>query len=76
MNPHVIIPRAATSDGFLYLYKEHVDKDLQIPGQTDFIKSPSVVSRAQVKNLLMEELRLTLQDCAPHVFIHSIPMIS
>ncbi|EGF97888.1 uncharacterized protein MELLADRAFT_84180 [Melampsora larici-populina 98AG31] len=70
----VVIPKAATSNGLLYLYKEHVDKDLQIPGDTPFIRPPNVVRRAEVKSLLMEELRLTLQDQAPHVFIHSIPM--
>ncbi|EGG07282.1 uncharacterized protein MELLADRAFT_85644 [Melampsora larici-populina 98AG31] len=70
----VVIPKAATSNGLLYLYREHVDKDLQIPGDTPFIKPPNVVRRAEVKSLLMEELRLTLQDRAPHVFIHSTPM--
>ncbi|EGG02885.1 uncharacterized protein MELLADRAFT_90480 [Melampsora larici-populina 98AG31] len=70
----VVIPKAATSKGLLHLYKEHVDKDLRIPGDTKYISSPKVVKRLEVKSLLMEELRLSLQDHAPHFFIHSIPM--
>lgn len=70
----VIIPKGATNDGLIYLYKEHVDKDLHIPWQTEYIKSPSVVQHPHVKSLLMEKLRLTLQDHAPHVYVHSIPI--
>lgn len=72
--PTAIIPKGTKNDALLYLYKEHVDNDLKLPGQTQFIRPPNVVQRAQVHGLLMEELRLTLQDLAPHVFIHLNPM--
>ncbi|EGG08503.1 uncharacterized protein MELLADRAFT_84682 [Melampsora larici-populina 98AG31] len=72
--PKTVIPTSARGDGLLYLYKEHVDPDLVIPGYTKFIKPPNVVRRAEVNTLFMEDLRLTLQDQAPHVFVHSIPM--
>ncbi|EGF97216.1 uncharacterized protein MELLADRAFT_87246 [Melampsora larici-populina 98AG31] len=70
----VIIPNGVTNDGLLLLYKQHVDKDLNIPWQVEYIKPPNIVQRPQVKTLLMEELRLTLQDRAPHVYVHSTPM--
>ncbi|EGG10124.1 uncharacterized protein MELLADRAFT_94493 [Melampsora larici-populina 98AG31] len=72
--PITVIPAGADIRGLLYLYREHVDKDLNIPGDSEFIRTPSVVPRDLVKDLVMEELRMTLQERAPHVFIHSVPM--
>ncbi|EGG00617.1 uncharacterized protein MELLADRAFT_93113 [Melampsora larici-populina 98AG31] len=72
--PITVIPAGADIRGLLYLYREHVDKDLIIPGDSEFIRTPSVVHRDMVKDLVMEELRMTLQERAPHVYIHSVPM--
>ncbi|EGF99331.1 uncharacterized protein MELLADRAFT_94676 [Melampsora larici-populina 98AG31] len=72
--PKFGIPGSSTRDRILIVYKAFVDKDLKLPWLTEFIKPPNVVSKARVGDLSMEELRMTLQERAPHVFIHSGPM--
>lgn len=72
--PRTVIPKTSDTGSLLYLYRAHVDNDLQIPGESEFVRPPKVVPCELVGDLLMEELRMTLQDCAPHVFIHSTPM--
>ncbi|EGG12200.1 uncharacterized protein MELLADRAFT_89342 [Melampsora larici-populina 98AG31] len=72
--PVTTIPKNSDIGSLLYLYREHVDKDLKIPGDSEFVRPPNVVHRDNVKELLMEELRMSLQEHAPHVFIHSTPM--
>lgn len=72
--PHVPIPPAARRDGLVLLYQAHVDKDLVIPGQTEFIKKPHYLKPNAVADEDMEDLRLSLQCHAPNVFIHSAPM--
>ncbi|EGG01750.1 uncharacterized protein MELLADRAFT_66844 [Melampsora larici-populina 98AG31] len=72
--PNVPIPTSARRGGLLLLYKQHVDKDLVIPGQTETIRKPSVLKANAVSGEDSEELRLALQCYAPQVFVHSIPM--
>lgn len=72
--PSTAIASDADIGSLLYLYRAHVDKDLQIPGDTEYVRSPNVVTREMVKDLLKEELRMSLQDRAPHVFIHARAM--
>jgi hypothetical protein len=73
VNPKLTIPSATPRDRLLVLYKVFIDKDLYLPWLTEFISSPKI-GRHKVKSLCMEELRMTLQEHAPHVFIHLGPM--
>ncbi|EGF97675.1 uncharacterized protein MELLADRAFT_84538 [Melampsora larici-populina 98AG31] len=72
--PNAPVPTNARRNGLLLLYKEHVDKDLVIPGQTETIRKPGVLKANAVSGEDSEELRLALQCYAPQVFVHSIPM--
>ncbi|EGG00105.1 uncharacterized protein MELLADRAFT_93857 [Melampsora larici-populina 98AG31] len=74
VNTIIYIPTSCTRDSLLVLYKAFIDKDLPLPWLTEFIKSPNIVKQDRVKDLCMEELRMTLQEHAPHVFIHLPPM--
>lgn len=77
--PKFVIPSASPRDRLLVLYKAFVDRDLHLPWLTDFIEAPNVVGRDRISQLNMEELRMTLQQQAPHVFIHlssmSLPVL-
>lgn len=74
VNRQFFIPSNSPRDRLLVLYKKFVDKDLSLPWLTNFIKSPKVVKPERVHTLSMEDLRMTLQEQAPHVFIHLAPM--
>lgn len=74
VNKRISIPATSPRDRLLVLYKAFIDKDLQLGWLTEFIKSPNIVKQERVKDLSMEELRMTLQVHAPHVFIHLGPM--
>lgn len=73
-NPDANIPKSARIDSLQILYKAHVDPGLNIPGYSEYITSPRIVPVEQVQELTMEELRLTLQDHSPKVFVHSTAM--
>ncbi|KAH9818306.1 hypothetical protein DFH28DRAFT_1123430 [Melampsora americana] len=70
-NPNFVIPTGSTIESLLILYKKFVDKDIKIPSLVDYIKPPKLVPAEHVDGLIMEELRMSLQYHAPHVFIHS-----
>lgn len=73
--PATTIPRNADIGSLLYLYREHVDKDLKIPGSSEFVRPPNVVPRDLVKDLLMEELLMSLQErvCSFHTNVTHSP---
>ncbi|EGG00876.1 uncharacterized protein MELLADRAFT_111471 [Melampsora larici-populina 98AG31] len=72
--PSIHIPAAARRDGLLVLYKQHVDKDLVLPGEIGTIRKPHLIKPNAVENQDMEDLRLAIQCHAPTVFVHTIPM--
>lgn len=74
VNPKFGIPGGTPRDRILVVYKALVDKDLFLPWLTEYIRPPKIVSRGRIQQLNMEELRMTLQQHAPHVFIHLGPM--
>lgn len=74
VNPKLSVPSSTPRDRLLVLYKVFIDKDLNLPWLTEYLKVPKAVPRQHVQRLCMEELRMILQDQAPHVFIHLGPM--
>lgn len=70
VNPRLYIPTTSPRNWLLVLYKTFIDHDLHLPWLTKYVTSPRVVHQSRIKSLSMEDLRMTLQERAPHVFIH------
>ncbi|EGG02484.1 uncharacterized protein MELLADRAFT_91305 [Melampsora larici-populina 98AG31] len=73
-NPKAVILPGSRIDQLLVLFKKHVDPDLILPANTEFIRKPMVMSIEKARQTPIESLRFALQCHAPQIFVHSIAM--